>query len=171
MPWKIQKIRGKDCRCIFCGMQRVVFHSSFPSLLARNSLLGLTSSKIFQLLRTSTSISDHDRKFSDDFRTLPKISEDFPKISKNYKIIWKTLLNSFRSFPKVSENVWTLPMIFRKLKKTHKIIWKTLLNRFRSFPEISEHSRFFPKILKRLLTISEVFQKVVKIANYFPKFS
>ena len=32
--------QSQDYRCIFCGMQRVVFHSTFPSLLERNSLLG-----------------------------------------------------------------------------------------------------------------------------------
>ena len=75
MPWKIQPIRAQDYRCIFCGMQTVVFHSTFPSLLARNSLLGSIWGflKTLRLLRTITNISDHVGKFSKDFWTLPKI--------------------------------------------------------------------------------------------------
>ena len=56
------------------NMQRVVFHSTFQSLLARNSK---ASSGTLQLLRTITNTSDHVRKFS----------EDFPKILKNHKNI------------------------------------------------------------------------------------
>ena len=137
MPWKIQPIRGQDYRCIFCGMQRVVFHPTFPSLLARNSLLGpisKASSETLQLLQTITNISDHVRKFFEGFPTLPKISKDFPKILKNHKNIWKLPLNRFRSFPK----------IFRKFKK----IIKTLENTFELFPKFSKSFRRLTKIFQ-----------------------
>ena len=69
------------------------------------------SSETLQLLRTITNISNHVRKFSEDFRTLPKISENFPKILKNHKNIGKLVLNRFRSFPKISEYFRTLTKI------------------------------------------------------------
>ena len=128
MTWKIQPIRGQDYRCIFCGMQRVIFHSTFLSLLGRENLLGSiwgASSETLQLLRTIKNISDHVRKFSEDFRTLPKISEDFSKILKNHKNIRKLLLNCFLSFPK------------NFLKKFLKI--------FRIFQNSSEDFRRFKK--------------------------
>ena len=97
------------------------------------------------------------------FRRFPNTSEDFPKISKNHKNIWKLLLNRFRSFPKISEY-------------------------FRTPPKISEHFRRFPKIFrkfkknlktsgKHFWTVSEVFQKFHKSFKLlkngfeaFPKF-
>ena len=57
-----------------------------------------TSQKPAPKLFIITNISDHIRK------SFPKISEDFPKILKNHKNIWKLLLNRFRSFPKISEH-------------------------------------------------------------------
>ena len=123
MPWKIQPIRGQDYRCIFKryatgNMQRVVFHSTFLSLLARNSLLGSIWRLLKSQLRNSSTPANRYKHFpsrlvSEDFRTPPKISEDFPKILKYHKIIWKTLLNSFRSFTKISEDFRTLSKIFR----------------------------------------------------------
>ena len=78
-------------RYVTGNIQRVVFHSAFPSLLVRATIywgpfedFSKTSSETFQLLRTITNISDHVRKFSDDFRTLPKTSEDFQKILKPF---------------------------------------------------------------------------------------
>ena len=168
MPWKIQPIRGQDYQCIFCGMQRVVFHSTFSSLLARNSLLrsiwGLiksqlrnSSTPVFKPLRT---FSDHIRKFSEDFGTLPKISKDFPKNLKNHKNIWKLLLNRFQSFPKIyklSEHLeLKISEDFPKIKKKHKNIWKLLLNRFHSFLKISKASW-------TLMKISEDFLRILKI--------
>ena len=110
MPWKIQPIRAQDYRCIFCGMQTVVFHSTFPSLLARNSLLGSIWGllKTLQLLRTITKISDHVGKFSKLFLNT---SEDFPKIVKNHK---KHLKIIFEPFPKFPERFRRFLKIFRK---------------------------------------------------------
>ena len=31
MPYRIQPIRKLETRCIFCGMQRVVFHEKIPT--------------------------------------------------------------------------------------------------------------------------------------------
>ena len=119
------------------NMQRVVFHSTFPSFLARNSLLGSTWRLLKSELRNLSTPAKHYEHFrshpeidSEDFRTLTKISKDFPKILKNHKNFWKLLLNRFRSFPKISED-------FPKILKNHKNIWKTLFNCFRSFPKVS----------------------------------
>ena len=119
MPWKIQPIRGQDYRCIFCCMQRVICNGSiplyFPVITCAQQLSGVH-------LRTS---QKPVQKFSGDFRTLSKISEDFPKILKNHKNIWKLLLNRFRSFPKIPKDFWTLPKIskdFPKILKNHKNI-------------------------------------------------
>ena len=84
MPWKIQPIRFQDYRCIFCGMQRVVVHSTLPSFLARNSLLG----SIWGLLSLSTPANyyehfrTHPEIVFEDLWTLPKI---FRRFSKNFK--------------------------------------------------------------------------------------
>ena len=64
---------------IFCGMQRVVFHSTFPSFLARKFTGVYLISQIFQLLRTITNISDHIRK------SFPKIYEHFRRFPENFK--------------------------------------------------------------------------------------
>ena len=122
------------------GMQQVVFHSTFPSLLARNSFLGSfwgskISSETFQLLWTIMNSSDHIQRFSDNFRILPKISEDFPKILKSHK-------NSEKHF-------WTIFEVFDKLP---------------NIPEV------LLKILKPFCTISEDFQKIPKIAKKFRSF-
>ena len=125
---KIQAIRGQNCRCIFCGMQRVVFHSTFAFETFED--FSETCSETFQLLQTFPNSSDHVGKSSDDLRTLPSNS---PKISK----IIKTLENSFEPFPKISKD-------FRRFPNTSE-----------DFPKISEE---FPKILKLFLTVFENFQ-------------
>ena len=100
-------------RYVTGNMQRVVFHSTFPSLLARNSLLGsfwgLLKNQLrnFEFLRTVTNISNHVRKFFDDFQTLLKISKDFTNISKNHKTSEKhfwMFSEVCRKFPKISED-------------------------------------------------------------------
>ena len=81
MPWKIQPIRGQDYRCIFCSMQWVVFHSTFPSFLARNSLLGVH-------LRTSQKRVPKPFNSCEPLRTFPITSgnrfQRFPKISQKF---------------------------------------------------------------------------------------
>ena len=126
MPWKIQPIRGRDYRCIFCGMLRVVFHSTFPSLLARNSLLGSIWGLLKSQLRNSSIPANHYEHFrsrpenfpkiSEHFRRLPKI---FPKILKNHKNIWKLLLDVqkrylFRRIPNTSEDYRSFSENFKK---------------------------------------------------------
>ena len=106
------------------NMQRVVVHSPFPSLLARNSLPGSIWWLLKSQLRNSSTPANHYEQlrsrpeFSEDFRTLPRISEDFPKILKSHKNIWKLLLNRFcdvsRNFPKISEHFRRFPKISRK---------------------------------------------------------
>ena len=76
MPKKIEpiKILRKAVAILWYAtgnMQRVVFHSTFQSLIVRNS---------YGLLRKIPNSSNHVRKCSDGFRTLPKISEDFSKV-------------------------------------------------------------------------------------------
>ena len=87
------------------NMQRVVFHSTFPSLLARNSLLGSSKSapRLFnscEPLRTFPITSGNFPKISKHFRRFPKISEDFPKILKNHKAPGNTI----ELFPKFSKS-------------------------------------------------------------------
>ena len=130
------------------NMQRVVFHSTIPSLLARNCYdwgpfedFSKFSSKTFQILWTIRNSPNHVRKFSDDFRTLLKISEAFLKMLKIIKNIWKTLLNHFRQ---VFEGFRTLPKIpedFPQILKNHKNIW--------SFQKISETFRTLLKIFPK----------------------
>ena len=125
MPEKIQPIRGQDCRCIFCGMQRVVFTRpsrhylrnttmfyNMDSSLISNSLIKIIDS--YGSFRLIPIISDHLRPF-------PNTSEDFPKIFENRKNALKTVLNHFRSFPKMSEHFQRFPIIFRKFRKVLKI--------------------------------------------------
>ena len=116
MPWKIQPIRGRDYRCIFCGMLRVVFHSTFPSLLARNSLLGSIWGLLKSQLRNSSIPANH----YEHFRWLPKIFRKFWKIiktSENYFWTSKrgTSSEEFRTLPKITE-------VFPKILKNHKNI-------------------------------------------------
>ena len=88
--------------CIFCGISL-----SFPVISCAQQLASCGASgvllktsennlEIFQVLRTFPNSSDHDRKFSDELRILPKIFEKLKK-KKNRK-------NSFESFLKFSEN-------------------------------------------------------------------
>ena len=60
------------------GMRAIVYWGPFENL-------SKASSETLQLLRTITNISDHVRKISEVFQTLPNISEDFPKILKNHE--------------------------------------------------------------------------------------
>ena len=59
MPSKIQLIRGQDCLCIFCGMQQVIFHSSFPPLLLQISYRGplRTSENTLQNISSIANVS------------------------------------------------------------------------------------------------------------------
>ena len=97
------------------SMRWVVLHSTFPSLLTRNSLLAVhlrTSQnpvlKLFnscEQLRTIpimsgkfSIISEHFRRFSGNFKKIIKISKNcflFPKFSENF---------TFKDFPSFSEN-------------------------------------------------------------------
>ena len=122
--------------------QRVVFHSSFPLLLARNSLLGSIRGLLKSKFRNSSTPANH----YEHFRSCPEISEDFrtlPRISENFKKSLKHLNITFEPFPKFSENFWRFPntsedfLRFSEDFKNHKNIWKTLLNCFRSFPKVS----------------------------------
>ena len=128
-------------------MQRIMFHSTFPSLLARNSLLGpsedfsKTSSETFQLLRTVTNISNHVRKYSMIFENFWR----FPNIIK--KIIIKTSQKHFWTVCEVFRN---LPKIFwfsKYLKSSEKHFW-TVCEVFRKFTNISEHFQRFPTIFR-----------------------
>ena len=153
MPWKIQPIRGQDYRCIFCGMQRVVFHSTFPSFLARNSLLGSIWGLLKSELRNLSTPANPYKHFRSQCirKSFPKISKDFPKILKIHKNIWKLLLNRFRSLRKISEDFRILPKIFEdfpKILKNHKHMKIT----FEPFPKVF---RKFPKIFRK-------FKKIIK---------
>ena len=105
------------------SIQRVVFHSAFPSCLAHKwYVCAFLRTSRFQLnviyhLRTFPNNSDHIRKFSDDFRTLPKISEDFPKIFKSHKNASQTDWNSFRRFPKIFRTFPNTSEDFRRLSE------------------------------------------------------
>ena len=116
MPWKIQPIRDQDCRCIFCGMQRVICNGKYSTLLSSHYLratvywdpfedFSKASYETLQLLRTIMNISDHVWKFSEYFRTLPKISEVFQNSHKSFKL----LKNGFEVFPKFSETSRRFP--------------------------------------------------------------
>ena len=130
------------------NMQRVVFHSTFPSLLARNSLLGSIWGLLKSQLRNFSTPAYHYKHFRsrpEIFRTFPKTPEDFPEIFKNHKNIWKLVLNSFRSFPKISED------------------FRTLLKISEDSPKILKNHK---NIEKHFWTVSEVFQKFPKIAKF-----
>ena len=91
-PWHILRYAKGN-------MQRVVFHYTFPLLLASNSLenasvLLKTFPRSAPMLFNRTFAITDVRKFSDDFRTLPKIF-------KNHKNFSKTVLNRIRKFPKI----------------------------------------------------------------------
>ena len=115
----------KPGKLVYSAVQRAVFSLSRHYLRAVLILASFyeilkISSDTFQLLRTSAnSSSDHLRKFSDSFRTLPKI---FRKFKKPLNLLKKC----FASFPKIFKN--------RKLIK----------NGIEPFPNISELFRRFP---------------------------
>ena len=72
-------------------------------------------------MRIITNISDHVQKFSDNFRTLPKISEDFPKILKNQKHL-KNPFEPFSKFYEISVDFWTPQRFTKFFWKFYKII-------------------------------------------------
>ena len=159
------------------NMQRVVIHSTFPSFLARHSLLESIWRLLKSELRNLSTPANHYEHFrshpeivSEDFRTLPKISEDFPKILKNHQNIWKLLLDRFRSFPKVSKDFPTLPKIsedFPKILINHKTSGK-------HFWTVSEVFQKFHKSFKLLKNGFEAFLKFSEIRGDFralPKIS
>ena len=99
MPWKIQPIRVQDYRCIFCGIQRVVFTRPSRHYLRDKTMLynmdsSLVSNLLIKIINSYVSfkiipiISDH-------FRPFPNTSEDFPKIFENRKNALKMVLNNF----------------------------------------------------------------------------
>ena len=161
-------------------MERVVFHSTIPSLLARNSSLGSIWGLLKSQLRNSSTPANHYEHFrsrpkifrrfkniSEDFRTLPKISEDFPKILKNHKNIWKLFFNRFRSFPNISEHFRRFPKIFWKL-------WKIIKTSEKHFWSVSEVFQKFHKSFKLLKNGLEAFPKFLEICGDFralPKIS
>ena len=107
-------------------MQRVVFHYTFPLLLASNSLenasvLLKTFPKSAPTLFNRTLAITNVRKFSDDFRMLPKIL-------KNHKNFSKTVLTRIRKFPKILKHA-------------------KVQNRFGSVSKIPRISELFRKIL------------------------
>ena len=61
------------------NMQRVVFHSTFPSLLARKSLLGSIWTLLKSQLRNSSINS------CEPLRTISITPENFPKISEDFR--------------------------------------------------------------------------------------
>ena len=174
--WKIQPIRGQDCCCMFCGMQLVIFHSTFRHYLHATASCAWDPLEDFsnhlwnfQLLRTFLNSSDHVRKFPDDLWTLPKTSEDLPKILKNRKNSWKTVLNCFWNFPWFPNTSKDFQRFSKNFKK-YKNSWKTLLNCFQRFLKISEN---FYKIIKtpekQFWTIFKDFRVLQKFSNNFSK--
>ena len=71
---------------------------------------------------------------SEDFRRLPKISENFKKCQN----CWKVVLSTLRLFPKFFEDFRKLSMISEDLKKTK--------NTGRSVLALCDICKFFPKI-------------------------
>ena len=105
------------------NMQRVVFHSTFPSFLARNSLLesicGLLKSELrnystpanhYEYFRSHPKIVSEDFQTPEDFRRFPKIVKSH-KTSENY---FSTVSEVLRKFPKISEHFRRYSKIFRK---------------------------------------------------------
>ena len=137
MPGKIQPIRGQDCCCIFCGMQRVVFTRPSRHYLRNTTMFyNMDSSVISNLLIKIINSNESFRIIpiiSDHFRPFPNTSEDFPKIFENCKSALKTVLKHFRSFPKISGYFRTLPKIsenFPKISKSPKNASETFSNYF-----------------------------------------
>ena len=143
------------------------------SRLARFSLFyNMDSSVISSLLiktinsyesfKVAPIISEHFRKFS----------EDFPKIFEICKNALKTVLNNFRSFPRISEHFRSFPKFFRKFWKVSKNALETFSDHFRKFSKSSEDfwtlpniSENFPKIFKTHK--KNFFKQFPKIYEYF----
>ena len=89
------------------NMQRVVFHSTFPSSLARNSLLGSIWGLLKSQLRNSSTPANHYEYFRsrlEIFQRFPNTSEDFGRFSENLKKSQKSLKITFEQFPKFPGN-------------------------------------------------------------------
>ena len=159
MPWKLQPIRGQHYRCIFYGMQRVVFHSTFPSFLALNSLLGSIWGLLRNELRNLSTPANHYKHF----RSHPEIvSEDFRKFLKNHKHLKIT----FEAFAKISEH-------FRRFSENFKIM-KTSGNHFWTVSEVFQKFHKSFKLQKRVWSVSEVFgnsRRFPSSSKNFHKFS
>ena len=139
IPKKIERIRSRESQCIFSVFNKFCGTGSIPHYVLSSrylrarlipaSIYGLLqiSSDIFELLETFSNNSDQTCKFSEDFRTLPKISK---------KTNTKYFCENFRRVPNIFED-------FAKLLKNHLTLKKSVLNSFRNFPKISED---YPKI-------------------------
>ena len=89
------------------NMQRVVFHSTFPSFLARNSLLGSIWGLLKSELRNLSTPANHYEHFRSHHEIVSEHFRRFPKILKSHKNIWKffwTVSEVFRKCPKISEH-------------------------------------------------------------------
>ena len=115
-------------------MQRVVFHSTFPSLIARNSLVGFIWGLLKSHLRNSSTPTNH----YEHFQWRPGIFRRFPKIFRRFKKITKYLENTFELF---------LTFIISFINRLSLSV--SLKNRFEAFQKFSETRgdiRALPKI-------------------------
>ena len=131
----------------------MILHSTFPSLLARNSYAGvLWRSSQNQLRNFSTIVN-----VSEQFPSCPMISEDlrrFLKIFRDFSKIVKSPKNCFEPFLKFSENFSK----FFKSKSSSKTVWEI----FKSFWKLSKISEHFRKLLAVNFPKIKPWGKVVK---------
>ena len=162
---------------ILWNAKRVVFHSyaqqftGIPLRTAQKPALNLFNS--CEPLRTFLIICGKFTMISD--RALPKISEEFPNISKFIKTSEKhfwTVSKVFWKFQKISKHFWRSPNIlkpfwtnyefFQNFSRLSNIFPKHFLNRLIKFPQNGFEA--FPKFSE----IPEDFWALRKISVSFP---
>ena len=104
--------------------------------------------------------------FSDFFRRLPMISEDFQNNSKMLESYFKHFATNSQNFLKISEDIRRFPMtsedFIKKILNAGRLSW-ALCDIFRFFPKIFEDFRRLPKIsedLRRFQKVSETCRNV-----------
>ena len=151
--------------------QLVVFHSTYPSLLARNNYT-------WDLLRTSQNhLRNFSTNFSEKFRSRPQIFRWLPKILKIIrtpeKQFW-TICEIFLKFPKISEHFRIFPEFSENFRRFFEN-YKTISNRLRNFPTFFQRFRSFLETFQTSFwSVSEVlgnsqwFLRFSKISASFP---
>ena len=105
---------------------------------------------------------------SKDFRILPKISGDFPKIveiikssEKHFSTVSEIIQKISEDFPKILTPFYTVSEFFRNFRRLPKIcqnfnkLFKFLKNEFEAFPKFSEIPGDFRALPQNFYKFSE----------------